>query len=310
MGTCPRGNMKRKIYKLGKSTLVVSLPAKWTKKYNVESSQELHVLEKDRSITFSTDSEYSENEVEIDIKDLNEHLIRLYITGAYIKGYDQIKIIFEKQDDMLHAQGVINSLIGLAIIEQGTKYCVAGEVSGTTDKQFDNILRRMFLLIMSIAEDTLEALEKNDKEGLKGINLRDHDVDKFTNFCLRILNKKGYREYDKTAIMYDLIQELEELCDNYEGMAKDSINAASLKMRKELVAIYKDANDLTRVFYKLFYDFKKEDILEFYSRREKIIKDINSIQNIKAYERTILYHLRKINDDLLELLKLKVASNS
>jgi len=304
------GKMKRKIYKLGKSTLVVSLPAKWAKKYNIQSNHELHVLEKDRSITFSTDSEYSENEVEINITDLNPHLIRLFITGSYVKGYDKIRIIFEKQEDMLHAQEIINSLIGLAVIEQGTTYCVAGEVSRTTDKQFDNILRRMFLLIMSIAEDTLTALEKNDKEGLKGIKLRDHDVDKFTNFCLRILNKKGYKEYDKTAIMYDLIQELEELCDNYEGMAKDSIEVDSFKMRNELVSIYKESNELIRVFYELFYDFKKEKILEFYTKREQIAKNINNIQNIKSYERIILYHLRKVNDDLLELLKLKVAANS
>ena len=74
--------MKRKIYKLGKSTLVVSLPSKWAKKYNISSNQELHVLEKDRSITFSTDSEHSESEVEINIEGLNEDLIKLYITGA------------------------------------------------------------------------------------------------------------------------------------------------------------------------------------------------------------------------------------
>ena len=29
--------MKRKIYKLGKSTLVVSLPSKWAKKYKISS---------------------------------------------------------------------------------------------------------------------------------------------------------------------------------------------------------------------------------------------------------------------------------
>lgn len=301
--------MKRKIYKLGKSTLVVSLPAKWIKRYNIEPNHELHVLENDKSITFSTDSHSSDSEVEIDITDLNEDLIKFYIMGAYVKGYDRIKILFEKQENMLCAQETINSLIGLAIIEQGTKYCVAGEVSGTTDKQFDNILRRTFLLIMSIAEDCLDAMEKRDKEALKGISLRDHDVDKFTNFCLRILNKGGYKEYDKTAIMYDLIQELEELCDNYEGMAEDLLKVDSFKMRKELKNIFKESNDLIRVFYELFYDFKKARMMDFHSRRGKIIAGINNLGNVKPYERTMLYHLRKVNDDLLELFKLKITSH-
>jgi len=301
--------MRRKIFKLGKSTLVVSLPSKWAKKYNITSGDELEVQEKERNISFSTEKEYSEEEAEIDITDLNEELIKLYLTGAYVKGYDKIKIIFERQENMYLAQETINSLIGLAVIEQGNSYCVAGEVSGTTDKQFDNVFRRIFLLIMSIAEDSLTALEKEDKETLTAIERRDLDVDKFTNFCLRVLNKKGYKEYDKTAIMFDVIQELEELGDNYEGMSKDLLGGSSIKIRKELRSIYKESNELIRVFYELFYNFKKEKIIEFYEKRKNIFKSINDLENIKHYERTILYHLRKVNDDLLQLFQLKIAAH-
>ncbi len=301
--------MRRKVFKLGKSTLVVSLPAKWVKKYEIKPNDELNVVEKERSITLSTDKEYSDNVVEIDIKGLSKKLTRLYIIAAYVRGYDRIKIIFEEQENMFFAQQVIDSLIGLAIIEQGKKYCVAGEVSVTTDKQFDNIFRRIFLLIISIAEDTLTALQQEDKESLSSIERRDVDVDKFTNFCLRILNKKGYKEFEKTAIMFDVIQELEELSDNYEGMANDLLASESIKIRNELKVIFTDSNKLLRLFYELQYNFKKESIVEFYSKRTKLIEKINSLRNIKSYERTIVYHLRKINDDLLELFKLKIASH-
>ena len=294
---------------MGKSTLVVSLPSKWAKKYNLTKEDELEVKEQERSITFSTQKDYSESEVEINISGLNKNLIKIYINGAYVKGYDKIRILFEKQEEMIRAQEIINSLIGSAIIEQGKSYCVAGEVSGTTDKQFDNIFRRIFLLIMAIADDSLVALEKEDKELLKGIEIRDKDIDKFTTFCLRILNKKGYKEFDKTAIMYDFIQEMEELCDNYEAIAKDLLMFDSFKIRKDVSGIYKETSQLIRSFYELFYNFKKEKIIEFYNKRKKILKSIKDLQNIKPYERTILYHLRKVNDDLLQLFQLKVASH-
>jgi len=301
--------MKRKIFRLGKSTLVVSLPSKWAKKYNLSNVDELEVKEQERSIMFSTQKDYSESEVEINVSGLNEDLIKLYILGAYVKGYDKIKVLFEKQEEMFQAQEIINSLIGSAIIEQGKSYCVAGEVSGTTDKQFDNIFRRIFLLIISIAEDSLAALEKGDKELLKAIHRRDKDVDKFTNFCMRVLNKKGYKEFDKTAIMYDFIQEMEELCDNYEAIANDLLEFESLKIRKEVSIIYKETGQLIRLFYELFYNFKKEKILEFYDKKKNVLKKIHDLQNIKSFERTIIYHLRKVNDDLLQLFQLKIASH-
>ncbi len=301
--------MRRKIFKLGRSTLVVSLPSKWVKKYNLSKEDELGVKEQERSITFSTQKDYSESEVEINVNGLNKKLIKLYIIGAYVKGYDRIKILFETPEEMSYSQETIDSLIGSAVIEQGENYCIAGEVSGTTDKQFDNIFRRIFLLIMAITEDSLVALEKGDKELLKGIQIRDKDVDKFTTFCLRVLNKKGYKEFDKTAIMYDFIQEMEELCDNYEAIAKDIIMFDSFNIRKEISFVYKETSKLIRLFYELFYDFKKEKILEFYEKRENILKNIQNLKNIKAFERTILYHLRKVNDDLMQLFQLKIASH-
>jgi len=301
--------MKRKIFKLGKSTLVVSLPAKWIKKYNISKGDELNIEEKERSISFSTEKETSQTEVEINLTNLNKDLIRWYLIGAYVRGYDQIKIIFEKQENMFFAQEVINSLIGLAIIEQGNSYCIAGEVSGTTDRQFDNIFRRIFLLIISIAEDSFAALEKSDNESLKGIERRDLDVDKFINFCLRILNKRGYKEYAKTPVIYNFLQELGELGDNYTSLSDDLLDVDLSKMRKELKTVYDETNKLIRIFYELFYDFEKEKILEFYNKRKSIIKTMAELKNIRPNEITILYHLRKINENVLELFKLKVAGH-
>ena len=156
--------MKRKIFKLGATTLVTSLPSKWVKQHNLKPGDELLSFEKEKSIIFSIIKDSEIKEVEIDIKELNQELIREYLTGAYIRGYEQIKISFEKQESLVFVQETINSLIGLAIIEQGNSFCIAGEITETTDTQFENIFRRIFLLTVSMAEDSLSALNENNLE--------------------------------------------------------------------------------------------------------------------------------------------------
>lgn len=301
--------MKRKVFRLGTSTLVVSLPSKWAKKYNLGKGDELETIEKERSITFSTEKEYSQSEIEIDIRGLDKSLIRWYLTGAYVRGYDKIRILFEKQENSSVAQETINYLIGLAIVEQGNSYCIAGEISKTTSSQFDNVFRRIFLLIISVAEDSLTALKKNDKESLKGMERRDYDINKFINFCLRVLNKGTYKGYDKTLIIYDLLQELEELGDNYKNLALDLLGVDLKKIRKELKVIFEDINRLTRDFYGLFYDFKKEKVLDLHKKKNNILNRIDDLQNIKPYEITLLYHLKKIVENVQELFLLKIAAH-
>ncbi|MBU0460866.1 MAG: phosphate uptake regulator PhoU [Nanoarchaeota archaeon] len=301
--------MRRKIFRLGASTLVTSLPAKWVKQHNLKPGDELLTFEKEKSITFSTMKDLEMKEVEIDIEELNQELIKEYLSGAYIRGYDKIKILFKKQESLVFTQETINSLIGLAIIEQGTNFCVAGEITETTDTQFENIFRRIFLLTISMAEDSLIDLIKNDKEALKGIKRRDLDIDIFINFCFRVLNKKGYKEYLKTPIVYNILQVIKELGNNYGDLTVDLIRHEKITFRKELEELYKEINESVKKFYHLFYNFKKGDLISFqrecWERNEKI-KSLNNLKNINPEEMTLLYHLRKINDNLYNLFKLKI----
>ncbi|MBU0457210.1 MAG: hypothetical protein ABH824_02760 [Nanoarchaeota archaeon] len=301
--------MRRKIFRLGASTLVASLPSKWVKQHSLKPGDELLAFEKEKSITFSTMKDLEIKEVEIDVGELNQELIREYLTGAYIRGYEQIKILFKKQESLAFTQETINSLIGLAIVEQGNSYCVAGEITETTDTQFENIFRRIFLLTISMAEDSLSALEENNREALKGIKRRDFDIDIFINFCFRVLNKKGYKDYFKTQIIYNILQVLGELGNNYGNLAVDLINHEEISFREELKILYLETNGSVKNFYNLFYNFKKNDFIVFHQeckRRNDKIKSLNNIKNIKPEEMTILYHLRKINDNLYNLFRLKI----
>lgn len=300
--------MGRKIFKLGASTLVTSLPSKWVKQHNLKPGDELLIFEKEKSITFSTQNNL-DKKVEMNVTNLNRELMQEYLIGAYIRGYNHIKILFKNQESLGFVQKAVSSLIGMAIIEQGNNHCIAGEITETTDTQFENIFRRIFLLTISLAEDSLLALKKEDKDALRGIKRRDFDIDIFINFCKRVLNKKGYKEYLKTQIIYNILQVLGELGNNYGNLSDDLIKKNKICLRKELKGLYQETNQSIKKFYDLFYSSKKEEFGKFHQDHIKInikIKSLSNLKSINPEEIILLYHLRKINDNLYSLFRLKI----
>ncbi len=301
--------MRRKILKLGASTLVTSLPIKWVKQHNLKPGDELLVFEKEKSITFSTEKDFNTKKIEVDFTNLNQELIQEYLTGAYIRGFNHIKIYFKSQDILTFVQKAISSQIGMAIIEQGNNHCIVGEITETTDTQFENIFRRIFLLTISLADDSLTALEEKNKDALEGIKNRDFDIDIFINFCMRILNKKGYKEYLKTQIVYNILQVIGELGNNYGNLSDDLIKKDNSCLRKELRDLYQETNKSIKKFYRLFYSSKKEEFIKFHQDHIEInikIKSLSNLKNINPEEIILLYHLRKINDNLYSLFRLKI----
>ena len=160
-----------------------------------------------------------------------------------------------------------------------------------------------------MAEDSLSALNENNLEALKGIKRRDFDIDIFINFCFRVLNKKGYKNHFKTQIIYNILQILGELGNNYGNLSIDLVKYTQLQFREELKELYQNTNESVKKFYNLFYNFKKNEFLKFYQEckdRSNEIKLLDTLKNIKPEEMSILYHLRKINDNLYNLFRLKI----
>ena len=83
--------MERKVMKQGPSTLVVSLPSKWTKKYNVKKGSSIFLKEHGSTISISKHAEKGETKITVDASGTLPMTHR--ITGALYKaGYDEINM--------------------------------------------------------------------------------------------------------------------------------------------------------------------------------------------------------------------------
>jgi phosphate uptake regulator len=292
--------MKRKVIQLAGKTLVISLPSKWAHKYNIKKGDSLEVEEAESKLVIGSTSELVRDKTQIDITNLKKALVWRYITAAYIKGNDELEIVYNNPKAIEIIQQIIPTLVGFVIIKEGKNYCIAKDLSGTTTTEFENVLRRTFLLLTSMAEDGLTAITKNNKDVLLNIRYRDYNINSFVNYCLRYLNKKGYKDFIKTPILYSIIRNLEFLGDDYSKMYEEIANS-NIKINKENIKIIHKVNEMLRIFYELFYKFEKEKMIDLLNKKVELKEEINTLIKKKSPETKISIYLNRISNTIFDL---------
>src|SRR3990167_8185350 len=86
--------MKRKVVKQGAATLMVSLPSKWAKKYNLKKGDEINIEELDNNLVLSKESVSGKRRTSINLTNHTESAIRTAITNTYRAGYDLVTVQF------------------------------------------------------------------------------------------------------------------------------------------------------------------------------------------------------------------------
>src|SRR3989344_3053601 len=108
--------MKRKVSQIGPSTLMVSLPSKWVKKFNVKKGNEIDLEEDSNRLIISTGTASNQKRIELDIGKFPS-LTRMYIMEAYRSGFDEVSITFQNIKDLkLIKETASDILLGFEIV--------------------------------------------------------------------------------------------------------------------------------------------------------------------------------------------------
>src|SRR3989344_5447007 len=280
--------MRRKIALIGPSTLMVSLPSSWAKKYNLKKGNEIEIEENQSRLIISTDKETAKKEITIDVSSLDTMLYR-FIGAVYKSGYEQVKIIFKNPKQLETIYEVLrNTCIGFETVEQSKNYIIIKEISKPEKNEFENILRRNFLFLLSVAKDSLEMIKSQNFEELKNVILKDLQINKYSDFCRRLLNKRALAE--NISALYPFIEQLEKIADMYRELCR-YVYENNIKVEKEILEIYESINNFLSDFYGVFYKFDLEKIESFGSRRNNIL---DLIRNSKPKDKNVLFYLNNI----------------
>ncbi|MBI4141138.1 hypothetical protein HY485_04850 [Candidatus Woesearchaeota archaeon] len=295
---------RRKVIRQGKGTLTMSLPMQWVKQVRISAGDEIEVEHKGLQLIVGPGKRQSKKTSDVDLQGFCKGLVFVILNNAYIRGDDELKITFETAEQYDAISEGVKQLLGFEIIEQTKNTCIIKELAKGDSEDFDTLLRRIFLLLISMAEDGHTALQNNDAKALEIIKKRDENINVLVNYSLRMLNKKGGADINKAMHYYALLLFLEQLGDQYARLYRDV-----KKVTQKTLAVTKETSHLLRTFYELFYKFEKQKANYLKNKRDEIRGNITSmLTKTKEKDDLIaLHHLRSIADLVLDIEKFHLA---
>lgn len=328
--------MKRKVIKQGHNTLTITLPSDWVKKLNIQPGDELDLNENHGALIVNGKQHNGNKKTTIDITGLSIPMIWRFFQSAYREGYDEIKIIYEptkqtesaynfytsqfeykrmgqkphhKDSGLEMIEGLVNRFIGMEIIDHGKNYCTVREMGELTSREFDNSLRRIFLLILELFDKVLETVE-NDQGGdiqiCKTLHTMDINIDRFIDYCCRINNRINDSTFQKNKpVVFSTLFILELLGDEFKYLGTHL--SKTKESVKELLPFAQRVKEHFEMYYKLFYKFDREGAIKFGENDFQIYNEHFEWKRSKNPElRSIRRHFMQISKFIFCLMELRI----
>ena len=290
----------RRVQMTGGSSYVVTLPKDWIKSLKVKKNDPLGLLmQSDGTLLVTTkmtqDKTHRIKEFEVNDTTNQTYLLRRLI-GAYISGYTSIKIKSSKR--MPPPMRVIirkftQTTIGQEIVEETDTTITLKDLLNPTEMPFDKTIRRMHIIVKSMHEDAMRALEENDRKLAEDVISRDNDVDRLHwlvarqhNIILRnvSLAEKMDITIEMSSICFLISRIIERIGDHVVRIAQNILSLVDDKLNKEIVERIHSASELSLdIFNKSIGAFFRRDIkasnenIDSVSRLESLCEEINTL---------------------------------
>ena len=296
--------IKRSVIQIANSTQLISLPRKWSLKYNIQKGDELEIEERGNKISVSTEKDIEGHDIEVNPPHL-KNITERYITTAFRVGIDEVRVNFNTEENPELLEYISKTLdgqtIGYEIIKQEKNSFTIKDLSGGDSTSFDTALRRSFIILTTMAVDSLGFMKNKDVNNLKDMYFRDRSINKFTNFCGRLLLKKGQFDLKETAFYYHFIRSFEAMADQYSLMCTYYSDKLT-PLNKKVFEVYKEINDMVLEFYKLFYKYDKSKLDELFIKIKSIDGATKLLYSLKKSDPVVSYYLASITRRTKELI--------
>ncbi|MFX1571692.1 MAG: PhoU domain-containing protein [Promethearchaeota archaeon] len=322
----------RKVQKTGGSSYIISLPKVWIDKHGVEKNDTLGILSQPDGNLLITPKINSEEYIRSKIFDIDEvtdsqYLFRLLI-GAYIMGYTIITIKSSKKFEPFIRECVTNFTqiaIGPEIIEESNNFITIKDLLNPKEMPFEKTIKRMYILVQSMHEDAIKALDTGDKPLAEEIIKRDDDVDRLhwligrqAHIVLRdiILCQKMGITLEQASHFHQMSRFLERIGDHASKIAKNVLIILEHKIDEQLNKEIKVASKVSLDLLNKSLDawLQKsitlaneniEEIRDLISTTEKISLNTNGSAQVSIAIGYILESIRRTSEyagDICEII--------
>ena len=267
--------MQRKLIKQGGGGLTIYLPKKWIDKNHLKPKQLVNVTEKDNQLIVAEKGAQERKNAEIDITNMSRNAFIKVVTAYYENGYHEI--VINKTEKLIHnpwknkkksvneeIEFLVNRLIGFEIISSQKDKTIIRDVSITSPEEFDNILRRIFYLILEYQE-AAKNFVKNSAKIANNEGYHDN-ITKFISFCNRLLSQNMEKTETEKINLHTILALLDKVVDETRYLVRDHNNLEKTKDKQIIYGLVEHF----RKFYDFFYKPSYEIINELDEKRAKL----------------------------------------
>lgn len=183
---------ERRLQKIG-SSILMSLPAEWIKTLGLKKGDILSIENNDdNSITiFPTSDRNSQGkEIAIHLLDLSHDKLINQIYGAYLLGYDIIKIVGRTQIDFQNREIIkkaMRNLIGLEIVDEDGLNMTIQFLLDAHSMNTSKILKQMSSIVSGMHKDIVNAMKTRDRKIDLLVRGRDDEVNRQYFLIVRLI---------------------------------------------------------------------------------------------------------------------------
>lgn len=304
--------MKRRVIQIANSTQLISLPRKWSQQFNIKKGDELEVEEEGNKIIIGTEKTQEPGNIEVDITGADRDFLLFLIRSLYVKGYNEIKLVFNNPLIDHHRLGKkvtvisevhveMNRLTGIEVIQQRENFCILKVLSESSIKDFDVILRRLFLLVRDAGDDLVKGAVEGDKYLVDTLEEKHDTITKFMASSLRLLNKFGHPNHKNTVLYYLIIEGLDNINDILKESARDILKL-DIKISKNCENILRRINNSFADYYTFFYKFDYSLVEKISTERYHILNDIRKLsKKLSPSELVLLASMERVIEQIIDL---------
>ena len=283
---------------------MVSLPKEWIDANNLDKTNQVEIETNQNNLSIRTQlSKRPSKEIEISYPLPKGESIVPTITGAYLLGFDIIRIVSKSPisfTDRESVRGSMRRLVGMEIIDEDATNISVQFLLDETSVNPQNILKRMSSIALGMFSDVVSSLETGDKTNLQTIANRDAEINRQYFLLVRLIRSTIMDT--RLAGVYNLenIDILDyRIAANTLEIAGDTVVELSESLIK---------SNLSKIELKKLYGFAK-DIEEIQTKSiESFISNDRSLAiNAITLQRSNLAKISKIRSSLESKKQISLA---
>ncbi|MFA5269560.1 MAG: PhoU domain-containing protein [Methanoregula sp.] len=278
----------RRVQVTGGSSFVVTLPKDWAESQKIVKNDPVGlVVQPDGTllITKQITEEPVQRIKEIDSTAIADpaFLFRMLI-GAYITGFTVIRITTKVRFPPF-VRTVVRDFtqmtIGQEVVEETESVITIKDLLNPSEMPYDNTIKRMFVIIKTMHEDAMTALETHNRSLAMDVIKRDTDADRLnwliarqTNMILQnaSLSRKMGISQNMAMNYYQLSRIIERVGDHAVRIAEHSLPIIDVDFDRKFMNAIKKASALSlEIFDRSIVTFFNADMKEAHRNIESIM---------------------------------------